>query len=190
MPRGPKHPVVDGMKCCTACEQTLPVADFLPDNRSGGYQARCRACTAKRDHGYYEKSRNRYLASARKQWNSMDEQQRETDRERQRQRRVTDPERIRRYDRQKQLKKYGITLGDFERLLAAQGGTCALCGGPPLGRFGMNYHVDHDHMTGVVRGLLCSRCNGGLGALGDTVESLQRAISYLQSPPASRLEPE
>ena len=120
----------------------------------------------------------------------MSDVEREEYREYQRQRRADNPELFSRYDRQKQLKKYGITLDGYDRLLAAQNGVCALCGGPPLGRSGIHYHVDHDHVTGVVRGLLCSRCNGGLGALGETVEALERAINYLQEPPASRLSPQ
>lgn len=75
------------------------------------------------------------------------------------------------------LKKYGLTVADYQALLDKQGGTCALCGVPPAD--GRRLAVDHDHVTGRVRGLLCQRCNGGLGALGDDVAGLQRAIAYL-----------
>lgn len=50
----------------------------------------------------------------------------------------------------------GVTDEQYERLLAAQGGGCAICGNPPKTR---RLHVDHDHKTGAVRGLLCYRCN-------------------------------
>ena len=49
-----------------------------------------------------------------------------------------------------------VSLDDYEALLAAQGGGCALCGNPPKTR---RLDVDHDHRTGQIRGLLCSRCN-------------------------------
>lgn len=56
-------------------------------------------------------------------------------------------------------KKYGISLADYERMLAQQKGRCAICGDPP----GKNrLAVDHNHQTGAVRGLLCVRCNTSL----------------------------
>ncbi len=55
----------------------------------------------------------------------------------------------------------GVTDADYERLLSEQGGTCALCPTKPKTR---RLHVDHDHATGKVRGLLCYRCNRALPA--------------------------
>lgn len=72
-------------------------------------------------------------------------------------------------------KKYGITLDAYEALLASQGGVCAICGRPPRRPM-----VDHDHLTNAVRGVLCSECNLALGKLHDDVESLRRAIAYLE----------
>lgn len=78
---------------------------------------------------------------------------------------------------------YGLTLAQYETMLAAQGGGCAICGAPPSST--QNYGrerlaVDHDHSSGAVRGLLCAACNKGLGHFLDSVESLARAIVYLQ----------
>lgn len=58
-------------------------------------------------------------------------------------------------------------------MFAAQGGLCAVC------RIAPAAHVDHDHATGRVRGLLCFNCNGGLGQFRDDVKVMQRAIRYL-----------
>ncbi len=63
-------------------------------------------------------------------------------------------------------KAYGITRADYHRILSEQGGGCAMCGTKYPGRKGA-FHVDHDHETNRVRGLLCVGCNGGLGLLGD-----------------------
>jgi hypothetical protein len=76
-------------------------------------------------------------------------------------------------------------VDQYGTLLAAQGGICAICGGPPTG-MGKSYHVDHDHETGIVRGLLCSNCNTALGLLGDDPSRLAAAIRYLQDPPVPR----
>ena len=73
-------------------------------------------------------------------------------------------------------RKYGITTKEYNTLLDAQDGVCAIC-------FGGNNRklcVDHDHDTGKVRGLLCDKCNLGIGMLGDKVDALQRAIDYLK----------
>jgi hypothetical protein len=63
-------------------------------------------------------------------------------------------------------------------MLAAQRGGCGICGTKTVPTIG-SFHVDHDHVTGKVRGLLCHHCNVGIGSLGDSVEVLSKAISYL-----------
>jgi DNA-directed RNA polymerase subunit RPC12/RpoP len=79
------------------------------------------------------------------------------------------------------MRAYGITVAQYEALLVAQGGACAICGG----RRGYKLAVDHDHKTGRVRGLLCKLCNGRiLPAARDRVDVLQAAVEYLLSPPA------
>lgn len=80
-------------------------------------------------------------------------------------------------------KTYGITGDDYETLLERQGGKCAICRARPKAK---RLAVDHDHKTGAVRGLLCSRCNHDL--LGSAWDSIALATSlwhYLNTPPAS-----
>lgn len=74
--------------------------------------------------------------------------------------------------------KYGITPEQFDELLAEQGGVCACCGASEHG--GRNWCVDHDHNTGSIRGILCVRCNRGIGMIGDTVGCAKRVVSYLE----------
>jgi hypothetical protein len=82
-------------------------------------------------------------------------------------------------------KTYGISAKEYDAILRAQGGVCAICGRRPGKR---RFAVDHDHATGEVRGLLCPGsehgCNKGLGFFNDDVELLRRAVAYLESPPA------
>lgn len=79
--------------------------------------------------------------------------------------------------RSEQLKvRYGISTDDYEAMLAKQRGACAICKSTSEA-----LHVDHDHATGKVRGLLCGSCNRGIGCLGDDVVTLKAAVRYLQS---------
>jgi len=75
-------------------------------------------------------------------------------------------------------RQFGISADEFELMLARQGGGCAICQGPPLGRWN-RFAVDHDHATGVVRGLLCVRCNRAIGLFRDDEAVLKRAVAYL-----------
>ena len=68
---------------------------------------------------------------------------------------------------------FGLTPDELGALIQGQGGTCAICDGPPQ-------HIDHDHETGKVRGVLCGPCNMGLGQFGDDPERLSRASRYLR----------
>lgn len=80
-------------------------------------------------------------------------------------------------------KTYGLTGGDYDALLAAQGGRCAICRARPKSK---RLAVDHDHKTGAVRGLLCSRCNHDLmGSAWDSMAMATALWHYMNTPPAS-----
>ena len=92
--------------------------------------------------------------------------------------RQENPDKVRAINR---LYKYGITQDEFDSIYARQGGKCAIC----LVDFDEKErttrpHVDHCHLTGKVRGLLCLACNSGLGQFGDDLVMLTRALNYLQ----------
>jgi hypothetical protein len=74
--------------------------------------------------------------------------------------------------------EYGITIEEYDALLAAQGGKCAICGTEQCAT-GKAFAVDHDHDTGMVRGLLCKDCNIGLGMFKDDTFRLKAALDYL-----------
>ena len=92
------------------------------------------------------------------------------------------PERRRSYD----LKRFfGISLEEYNTMLEQQDGVCAICGQPEtvLNRRTKQpqlLSVDHDHDTGKVRGLLCTRCNTAIGLLQDDPDVLVSALSYLK----------
>lgn len=80
------------------------------------------------------------------------------------------------------LMKYGITLEEADAMLEAQGGVCAICLGQLADRRNQEPHVDHDHATGQVCGILCFLCNAGLGQFRDDPNRLRAAIAYLEKP--------
>jgi hypothetical protein len=80
-------------------------------------------------------------------------------------------------DRAHSLRRnYGISLADYERMATGQQGRCAICRELPGKK---RLHVDHNHETGKVRGLLCSKCNTGLGLFRDRAGLLHLALEYL-----------
>lgn len=72
--------------------------------------------------------------------------------------------------------RYHLTKEQRELMYARQKGKCAICTSDIVGR---NCHTDHDHATGKIRGLLCQRCNMGLGCFKDQIQRLYLAAEYL-----------
>ncbi len=80
-------------------------------------------------------------------------------------------------------KNYNISLEEYYKLLEEQDHKCAICGSVGFKiceHTKLNLVVDHDHMTGRIRGMLCHNCNRALGLLKDNTETLKTAISYLE----------
>lgn len=73
------------------------------------------------------------------------------------------------------LVNYNLTQHDLDRMIIEQEGVCKICQKMPR-----KFFVDHDHTTGLVRGLLCVSCNSALGLFHDSEDRLQAAISYLR----------
>lgn len=72
--------------------------------------------------------------------------------------------------------KYGFSVAQFDQMVLEQGGACAICAQVPKEVL----RVDHDHVTGIVRALLCRKCNTGIGFLGDSVQTVTKALMYLR----------
>ncbi len=133
-----------------------------------------------------------YYAANRDKWRLTEEKKEERNRRR-RERYATDEayrERCKRHSRSRckvakrnvrLIEAYGISQGEYEAMFERQHGECAICGSRHADRRGLRLHVDHDHATGVVRGLLCGSCNFGIGKFRDSDELLAKAIVYLRS---------
>lgn len=167
------------MKSCRICGELKPLEEFYRmAGMKDGYRNECKRCNL-------NQKAARYKANP------------EPDRQRVRQWAVDNPERVKAREaeyrasgrkaisnRKSHLKrKFGITPEEYDVLLDRQGGGCAICGRPPTP--GISLHVDHDHLTGRIRGLLCFQCNNALGDFEDSHERLQLALNYLGPEPGT-----
>ena len=73
---------------------------------------------------------------------------------------------------------YGITPDQYEVMNNAQNGVCKIC--KQICPTGRRLSVDHSHVTGKIRGLLCMRCNNGLGSFNDNIPNILAAVDYLK----------
>lgn len=80
-----------------------------------------------------------------------------------------------RHRRYQLARAYGITVNQYAAMVREQGGKCAICGDEPK-----QFHVDHDHKTNEIRGLLCGNCNVGIGHFRDNPDLMTAAIKYLR----------
>ncbi len=128
----------------------------------------CKTCWSKRQSGYRKNESEEVRQGRRDRRNELA-----------RQRYADDPF----HHRRRMLKfNYGLTVEDYFDLLQTQDNRCAICKGESNGRG--DFHVDHCHETGKVRGLLCAKCNLLLGHANDDTKLLRAAIGYLIDPPA------
>lgn len=148
-------------KLCTECELVKPVDQF---NRSGrnrnGLQFACKSCQKERHRDWYVRNSERVIART-KQWA------------------VDNPEKVKAFSqRGSRRRRYGLTSTEYDQMLESQDSMCAGCGDP----FGdTTPHVDHDHETGRVRGLLCGSCNKTLGMAFESTERLLGLVRYLRA---------
>lgn len=137
----------------------LPPEGFHKDRNSPtGRNRRCRECRNARNREHVARDPARRAATIRR-W------------------REAHPEQYAASVRAHKMRRYGTDLKIYDALFAEQHGVCALCVRPE--REGWDLAVDHDHASGQVRGLLCRRCNAGIGLLRENPVILQRAIEYL-----------
>lgn len=82
-------------------------------------------------------------------------------------------------------KVYGLKPGEYGQIYVAQGQVCAICRRATGATRALS--VDHDHKTGLVRGVICRPCNDLLGHIRDDLETARRIFAYLLNPPARQL---
>lgn len=159
------------MKVCRICKVAKDESEFYL-RKKNNLSPDCKKCQC--DHlTKYRRERKKndpsYFAKV-KQWNRKSRARPET----------------KRIEMNTRLKKeFGITIEIYDAMYAQQGGVCAICGKTGAKRLS----VDHNHVTNEIRGLLCFRCNMGIGYLKDDPEILARAIAYLKQSKSLQLTP-
>ena len=127
-------------------------------------------------HSWYLEHREQYLEKSLK----YREEHAEEIKERARKWAIDNPGRVKNNNRKWKLKnKYNISEEDYYFLLEKQHGGCAICGGLPSSNKEF-FCVDHDHNTGQVRGLLCDKCNRGIGHFDDEPWIILSAFNYIE----------
>lgn len=152
------------VKTCTTCRVEKPPSEFHKRKGSpDGLQYTCKTCSKARDQARYERDREAILV-------------------RQREQRERHPESFALRNRRWMLRRnYGLTVDEYEAMLAEQGGKCPVCGADLTEPAKIGKHpVDHCHETGAVRRILCSKCNTGMGMFNDNPELLRAAAAYLE----------
>ena len=141
-------------KQCTVCNQIKPLSEYYRDKiKKDGRASTCKECAKARTVRWRKKHPER-AAAASDRW------------------RKKHKDKMSDYNRKWE---FGLELGEYDRMYNEQGGACYICRRPQD-----VLHVDHNHKTGKVRGLLCRSCNFALGFLGDNPLWLEWAATYLR----------
>ena len=149
--RGPE--TADGFKWCGTCEEVKPIHDFANSaSQTDGLQSFCRSCGTIKQAKWRDENRLKHN------------------------RLCTDARR---------KKRLGMEPHEYDNLLHKQKGVCAICKGKCISKTQKGVQkslaADHDHVTGVTRGLLCSKCNTAIGLLDDNPALIASALAYLCS---------
>ncbi len=158
----------EGKKLCPTCKKRKLASEFHRSKTSSdGRQGYCSSCSCDRFRKWRSDNLEKANASLR-------------ERKKKPEIKVRINVAQRKYNREiSRFKRYGLTKNDYLALIEKQESKCVIC----LGNFDWDNnpaYIDHDHITGIVRGLLCSSCNKGLGHFYDDPASLSRAIEYLK----------
>jgi len=151
--------ITNGGKLCSVCKKFFLLNRFHKDKRkTSGYDSKCKECHNR----YYIQNKKRILTKQIKYYNKI----------------KRTPDYIMKRKNRKLIREFGITLNKYLSMCEAQKSKCAICKLIPKGKSKVLF-VDHNHKTGKIRGLLCYKCNMGLGYFKDSVDSLKRASDYL-----------
>jgi hypothetical protein len=156
-PRKPSNYLVTGLKLCPWCNKNLPLNCFTPGKHyHGGISSYCKICRAEKEQ---ERRKTKPAQKSVKEY------------------KVRNKIKTKNYELKR---KFNISLEDYNNLLQNQKFSCAICNKQKSDKLNRLLAVDHCHITGKIRGLLCTNCNMGIGNFQDNLDLLKIAIKYLE----------
>jgi hypothetical protein len=158
------------MYCPRCSQEKLEDMFYIDSRRKEGRRKTCKAC----DWEFRDKDKNRTKSA--RAWHAMSPDRRKEKAAARKIWTANNKDKIRNADLKR---KYGITLTQYKEILLNQDGECAICESTDPRGHG-DFHVDHCHSTGAVRGLLCSDCNLAIGLLKDSPKLVRYALNYLE----------
>jgi hypothetical protein len=171
---------------CSACKGEFPTSSFHKATKiTRGYQYKCKACVSARDKSEDRKAYQRVKVA---QWHANNPEKRKEQKRRhyEKHKNRIDQKAKDWYENNKEryvhnglLRRYGITLEQYNLLREQQDFCCAICNDHE-DIAGKKMVVDHDHATGKIRKLLCTKCNVGIGMLKDSADIMERAAKYIR----------
>jgi hypothetical protein len=161
-------------KICTKCGEEKALTEFYTTNRNNKpyILPSCKKCCNQ----YATQYAQTHRTVTRKAVSKWAKNNPESNRCKSKRWKSNNPE----YRRKYELKsRYGLTLEAYKQLIKNQDGKCAICGEIAQDTLSSLF-VDHDHITGKIRGLLCIRCNAGIGFMQDNSDICRKAANYLE----------
>lgn len=138
---------------------------------------RCRICARARQRAYSERNREKERQRHHDlYWGNEEYRQKQLENGRKRQAEYRALKTFEERKNERLMRRYNLTLEDYQGWVDEQRGHCAICNKVPVKS---KLVIDHDHDTGTLRGLLCTKCNTGLGKFDDDFQLLEKALTYL-----------
>jgi len=156
-------------KNCSKCGKYLPETKkyfYVDGNTKCGFRSHCKECMKKSYKKWVENNRSKSIEYSKKH-------------------RLLNPEKVKFTIKKTRLKKYGLSIEEYDKMIKEQNNKCAICGCEEKGRRKngrlIKLAIDHDHKTDKVRGLLCVNCNTAIGLTKENLFILIKIIEYLRS---------
>jgi hypothetical protein len=173
-----KCKTINGLRECITCKKVKPIEEFYHRKVSDGTirpYSDCKECSKKRSKNatITEKDKIRVIKKRYREKHKDELTKKHSEHY------YNNKEYYYNVTRKNRLRvAFGITITEYEEILKLQNNKCAICGNPSnSSRYGLV--VDHDHITGEIRSLLCNNCNTGIGLLKEDPVILQKAVEYI-----------
>jgi len=166
------------MKHCTRCQNDKPKNQFYKAaSKPDGLQTWCKICTKETQALSRKENPEKHSEWSKKSYYKNHANSKVRVKKNNAKWRQSNPDKVDKAYLDAKLKKYNLTLTEYENLLVKQDCKCAICKEPPSPD--KSLVIDHNHETGQVRGLLCYRCNLAIGHLKDDPKLANSAAEYL-----------